>query len=84
MFSLNTSSNTLHIQMVDLDGTGGVIWNYEVHNGLVLDQEKTVTFFLSFEGYIGGDVCSWFSSYLQLIYPTLTAISRNVRLVSSS
>ena len=61
VFSMNTSSNALHFQMVDLDGTGSVIWNYELYNGLVLDQEKTVTFFLSFEGDVGGDVFSCFN-----------------------
>lgn len=79
-FVLNTSSNTLHFRMVDLDGTGGVIWDHELYEGLVLDQEKTVTFFLSFEGDVGGDVRFWFNSLFMLC----SAISRNVRLVSCS
>jgi len=80
VFVLNTSSNTLHFQMVDLDGDGGVIWDYEFHDGLVLDQEKSVTFFLSFEGDVGGDVRCWSNSYLSIIDRNF----RNVRLVSSS
>lgn len=61
-FILNTSSNKPHFQMIDLDGRKGVIWDYELHDGLVLDQDETVTFFLSFEGDVGGDVRSWFNS----------------------
>jgi len=80
VFVLNTSSNTLHFQMVDLDGAGGVIWQYELHHGLVLDQEKAVTFFLSFEGVVEGDVRYGFNSYLSVT----DRISRNVGLVSSS
>ena len=52
----NTSSNALHFKMIDLDGTRGVIWDYELYDGLVLDQENSVTFFLSFEGDAKGDV----------------------------
>jgi len=65
-FVLNTTSNTLHFQMVDLDGTRGIIWDYGLYDGLVLDQEKTVTFFLSFESDIG-DVCCLLVS-IALIY----------------
>jgi hypothetical protein len=57
--------------MFDLDGAGGVIWQYELHDGLVLYQEKSVPFFLSFEGNVGGDVRCGFNSYL-LKYPLLT------------
>jgi len=63
VFLLNTSSNALYFRMVDLDGEGGVMWYYELHDGLVLDQEKDVPFFLSFEGYVGGDVRYGFNSY---------------------
>ena len=80
MFLLNTSSNALYFRMVDLDGDGGVIWYYEFHDGLVLDQEKNVPFFLSFEGDVGGDVRCGFNSYLFVAH----RISRNVGLVSSS
>ena len=80
VFLLNTSSNALHFQMVDLDGDGGVIWDYELHDGLVLDQEKSVTFFLSFEGVVGGDVHCLLNSYLSIADRNI----RNVRLVSSS
>ena len=65
--------------MVDLDRDGGVIWDYELHNGLVLDQEKSVTFFLSFEGIVGGDVHCLLNSYLFVADRNI----RNVRLVSS-
>jgi hypothetical protein len=69
VFLLNTSSNTLHFQMFDLDGAGGVIWQYELHDGLVLYQEKSVPFFLSFEGNIGGDVrCGFNSIYSRIRY----------------
>jgi len=80
VFLLNTSSNALYFRMVDLDGDGGVIWYYEFHDGLVLDQEKNVPFFLSFEGDVGGDVRCGFNSYLFVA----DRISRNVGLVSSS
>jgi hypothetical protein len=69
VFVFNTSSNALHFQMVDLDGAGGVIWDYELGDGLVLDPEKSATFFLSFEGIVGGDVRCWSNSYY---YPLLT------------
>lgn len=74
------SRNTLHFKMVDLDGAGGVIWDYEFHDWVVLEQEKNVNFFLSFEGNVGGQVCCLFDSCL----PLLTTSSRNVPLVSSS
>lgn len=74
VFVLNTSSNALHFQLVDLDGDGGVIWDYELHDGLVLDQEKSVTFFLSFEGNIEGNVRCSFNSYLS----ATDGVSRNV------
>jgi neural Wiskott-Aldrich syndrome protein len=80
VFILNTSRNTLHFQMVDLDGAGGVMWNYELHDGLVLYQEKSATFFLSFEGMVGGDVRCWSNSYLSVTDRNF----RNVRSVSSS
>ena len=56
VFGWNTSNNVLHFQMIDLDGEGDVIWDYELRDGLVLNQEKSVTFFLSFEGMVGGEV----------------------------
>jgi len=80
VFVFNTSSNALHFQMVDLDGNGGVIWDHELHDGLVLDQEKSVTFFLSFEGVVGGNVRRLLNSYLSVTDRNV----RNVRLVSSS
>ncbi|KIM35790.1 hypothetical protein M413DRAFT_14365 [Hebeloma cylindrosporum] len=46
----NKQDKTLHFQLVDLDGTGGVIWEYEIHDGLLVEREKSATFFLSFEG----------------------------------
>jgi len=60
-FVLNTSNNTFHFKMVDLDGTKRVIWDYELYDGLALNQEKSVTFFLSFEGNLKGDVRYWFN-----------------------
>jgi len=60
-FVLNTSNNTFHFKMVDLDGTKRVIWDYELYDGLALNQEKSVTFFLSFEGSLKGDVRYWFN-----------------------
>jgi hypothetical protein len=68
--------------MVDLDRDRGVIWDYELHDGLALYPEKSVPFFLSFEpeGAVGGDVRCWFNSHLSVT----DRISRNVGLVSSS
>jgi len=51
--------------MVDLDGTRGVIWEHELYDGLVLNQDRT--FFLSFEG----DVSCWLSSYSSSIHDNL-------------
>jgi len=56
-FVLNNTTKRLYFQMVDLDGTRGVIWEHELYNGLVLNQDRT--FFLSFEG----DVRFFFNSY---------------------
>ena len=42
--------------MVDLDGTGDVIWDYELYDGLVLEKERSPSFFLSFEGGVNGNV----------------------------
>jgi Wiskott-Aldrich syndrome protein len=67
---LNTSSNTLYFKLVDLDGTRGVIWDYKLYDGLVLEEEKSASFFLSFEGDDQGDVRYW----LTLIYSLLTTI----------
>jgi len=67
-FVLNTTGNTLHFKMVDLDGSRGVIWDYELYDGLVLDQEKDVPFFLSFEGDVKGEVGCWFNFYLFFTY----------------
>lgn len=47
-FVLNNTTKSLHFQMVDLDGTRGVIWEHELYDGLVLNPDRT--FFLSFEG----------------------------------
>lgn len=47
-FVLNNTTKSLHFQMVDLDGTRGVIWEHELYDGLVLNKDRT--FFLSFEG----------------------------------
>jgi len=58
-FVLSSSSNTLHFKMVDLEGAGGVIWDYELYDGLVLDQEENASFFLSFEGGAEGVVRYW-------------------------
>jgi hypothetical protein len=57
-----------------------VIWDYELHDGLVLNQEKSVTFFLSFKAKFGGEVRCWSSvnSDLSVIDRTW----RNVRLGS--
>ena len=52
MFTLDTSNNTLHFWMIDLYGAGGVLWHYELQDGLVLYQEKSVPFFLSFQGAV--------------------------------
>ncbi|KIM35785.1 hypothetical protein M413DRAFT_449605 [Hebeloma cylindrosporum] len=68
---LNAPSNTLHFQVVDLDGIGGVIWDYEIHDGFALDQEKNVTFFLSFEGDMGGEVRCRFISCFSFIHRSL-------------
>lgn len=57
--------------MVDLDGDGVVIWDYELHDGLVLDQEKSVTFFHSFEIHLG----AMYVASSTLIYPLLTETS---------
>jgi Wiskott-Aldrich syndrome protein len=67
-FVLNTSSNTLHFKLVDLDGTGGVIWDYELYDGLVLDQEKSASFFISFEGRARGNVRYWFNIQVSYLY----------------
>lgn len=83
VFALNTSNNTIHFWMV---GPEGVKWNYQLHDGLVLYQDRSVPFFLSFQGTFGGDVrCGFnsgpgFNSYSFVI----NVISRNVGLVSSS
>ena len=66
-FVLNASSNTRHFKMVDLEGTRGVIWGYELHEGVALEQEKNVSFFLSFESDFGGEVCFQFT----IAYPSL-------------
>lgn len=48
-----------------------MIWDYEWYDGLVLDQEMTVIFFLSSEGYVGGNVRSWSNSYLSCTHRNL-------------
>jgi len=80
VFALNTSNDTLHFWMVDLYEAGRVIWHYELQEGLVLDQEKSVPFFISFQGNVGGDVGCGFNCYLRVT----DRISRNVGLVLSS
>jgi len=70
-FVLNTTGNTLHFKMVDLDGSIGVIWDYELYDGLVLDQEKDVPFFLSFEGDVKGEVGCLFNVYLSFTHGDL-------------
>ena len=80
VFILNTSNNTLHFRMDDLDGAGGVIWHYQLHDGLVLYQERSVPFFLSFLGDFEGYVRCGFNSYSFVI----DRISRSVGLASSS
>jgi len=52
----NIPRNALYFKMVDLDGARGVIWDYESHDGVVLEQDKNVPFFLSFEGNVDGQV----------------------------
>ena len=64
-FVSNNTTKRLHFQMVDLDGTRGVIWEHELYDGLVLNQDRT--FFLSFEG----DVSCWLSSYSSSIHDNL-------------
>lgn len=68
VFVVNASSNTPHFKMVDLDGTGGVIWAYELHDEVVLEQEKNATFFLSFESDFGGEVRFRLNSYLSFTH----------------
>ena len=80
VFALNTSNNTLHFWMVDLYEAGRVIWRYELQDGLVLHQEKSVPFFISFQGNVGDDVSSGFNSYLFVTDRN----SRNVGLVLPS
>ena len=70
-FTLNTMGNTLHFNMVDLDGSRGVIWDYEMYDDLVLDQEKNVPFFLSFEGDVKGEVGCWFNFYPSFTHSNL-------------
>jgi Wiskott-Aldrich syndrome protein len=64
-FVLNNTTKSLHFQMVDLDGTRGVIWEHELYDGFLLNQDRA--FFLSFEG----DVSCWFSSYLSSTHGNL-------------
>jgi Wiskott-Aldrich syndrome protein len=56
-FVLDPANNRLYFQMVDLDGTRGVIWEHELYTGLVLNKDKN---FLSYEG----DVRFWLLSCL--------------------
>ena len=49
-FVRNISSNTLHLK------NGGLIWVYELEDGLLMEQEKNANFFLLFEGIFSGNV----------------------------
>jgi hypothetical protein len=80
VFALNISNNTLHFWIVDLYEAGRVIWNYELQDGLVLHQEESVPFFISFQGNVGDDVGCGFNYYLFIT----DRISRNVGLVLPS
>ena len=80
VLALNTSNNTLHFWMVDLYEAGRVIWNYELQDGLVLHEEESVSFFISFQGNIGDDVGCGFNYYLFVT----DRIPRNVGLVLPS
>ncbi|KAJ3500974.1 hypothetical protein NLJ89_g9550 [Agrocybe chaxingu] len=51
VFSQSNQDNSFHFQMVDLDGTRGVIWDHELYEGLEFNQDRA--FFLSF----AGDAC---------------------------
>jgi len=56
-FVVDTTDDRLHFKMVDLDASRGVIWEYELYSGLVLNKDRN---FLSYEG----DVSCWLSSCL--------------------
>ena len=69
VFALDISKNVYHFKMVDLDSTGGLLWEYEVYENLEYTREH------DFFHWFQGDV----SFFLIIVFRTdLTGFSRNV------
>ena len=48
VFNYDRSDDTFHFKMVDLEGTGGLLWKHELYQNLEYNVENK--FFHSFEG----------------------------------
>jgi len=48
VFNYDKSDDTFHFKMVDLEGTGGILWKHELYQNLEYNVENK--FFHSFEG----------------------------------
>ena len=63
----NNATGTMHMKMVDLDGTRGVIWDQELYDGFEMNQDRA--FFLSFEGDVR-------ASHSPFMFPFLTRLQK--------
>ena len=50
VFNYDKFDDTFHFKMVDLEGTGGLLWKHELYQNLEYNVENK--FFHSFEGYV--------------------------------
>ena len=66
-FVVDTTNNKLYFRMVDLDGPGEVIWEYELYSGFVLNKDRD--FFLSYEDAVSFWLSTCLSSNPLLIEP---------------